>query len=142
MLKLYNKSFEIFETGDVIRAVLQAYNGISHDILVYLRNDDESVYYTDILVSLDSDLASGYLTEDGIFVKFLPGQAEPTEREWNMVLPAESLPLDDIGDNIAADTYSYLPFWIRIYIPGKTAAQYKSLGDLKIFYTERKVTGP
>jgi len=143
MLKFYDKDFNII-SSDPIRSAINGLKGGAKDILLYVRNDDISVYYRDLLLVLDSkDGKTGYLTDDsnGVYVKFLSGQDQPNEREWDLVLPAESIPLDDIGDREGADTHQYHPFWVRIYVPGNSSVGFIDIGSLRLYFTEVKVTG-
>lgn len=140
MLKLYDREFTLIADGTTQRSSHNGVYGGAYDILLYLKNDDAATYYTDITIGLaDPAGSTGYLNEDGYYVKFLQGEDEPTEREWDLVLPGESIPLDDIGDADAADTVSYNPFWIRVYCPGNESAKEKLMGDVKIYYTESLV---
>lgn len=142
MLRLFDKNQELLDLDEKLRAVKNGTKGGAVDVLMYLRNDDLSVYYRDLLITLEEVGGfEGYLSEDGFYIKFLAGSSEPSEAEWDLVLPGESLPLEDIGNYEEADTYTYHPIWVRVYIPGKTPSQHKEFGTIKIYYTEYKVTG-
>lgn len=115
--------------------------GGAHEQLVYLRNDDASSYYTDLLLSYEQEIYndSGEFGETGWGTKCAYGERRPTEAEWNEIRSGEPLALPDIGSTDAADTYTFHPVWIRVYCPGGQAAQIRENQRVRLSYYEKKV---
>ena len=115
--------------------------GGPHEFIVYIRNDDPANYYTNLVLSYETELYGdiGELGDSGWGVKYMYGERRPTEAEWDEVRSGEPVVLPDIGTTEAADTYTYHPVWVRIYCPGDTAAQLRENQRLRISYYERKV---
>jgi hypothetical protein len=151
-LKLYNDDKTIFGTLPVQKASEDSRFGPQRthsdgrlggafETVVYVRNDDPSTYFTDIVMSYESELYNdvGEFGDSGWGIKYMYGERRPTEAEWDEVRSGEPLALPDIGSTVAADTYTYHPFWMRVYCPGGTAAQLRENQRLRISYYERKV---
>jgi len=115
--------------------------GGAYEEVVYLRNDDPSTYYVNLVAAYESELyaQSGELGDGGWSIKYLYGERRPTEAEWDEVRSGEPLQLPNIGSTLAADTYTYHPVWIRVYYPGGTPAQIRERQRLRVSYHERKV---
>ena len=115
--------------------------GGAHEKLVYLRNDNPSTYYTDLVLSYEQELYndSGEFGDSGWGVKYLYGERRPTEAEWDEIRSGEPLVLPDIGTTLAADTYTFHPIWVRVYCPGGTAAQIRENQRVRLSYYEKKV---
>lgn len=126
-LGIYNT--ERVALADLDDTVTTAHNGVtgeSVDVLLYLRNDDPGLYYSDINIStLDSegedDTLGVYGTGRGF--KLVAGARQPTEIEWDNVLAGDVITMSDIGTTDLADTTTYYPFWVRVIVPGNTACQ-------------------
>jgi hypothetical protein len=115
--------------------------GGAHEQLTYLRNEDVTTYYTDLVLSFEQSLYndSGAFGDTGWSVKYLYGERRPTEAEWDEIKSGEPLMIPDVGSTIAADTSTYHPIWIRIYCPGNTAAQLRDNQRVRLSYYESKV---
>lgn len=115
--------------------------GGAHEQIVYLRNDDPSTYYTDLVLSYEQDIYndSGEFGDTGWGIKYLYGERRPTEAEWDEIRSGESLVLPDIGTTLAADTYTFHPIWVRVYCPGGQAAQLRENQRVRLSYYEKKV---
>lgn len=115
--------------------------GGGHEFITYIRNDDSGTYYTNLVLSYESELYgdTGEFGDSGWGVKYMYGERRPTEAEWDEVRSGEPVALPDIGSTLAADTYTYHPIWVRIYCPGDTASQLRENQRLRIYYYERKV---
>lgn len=138
-LALYNSDRE---SGTITyRPVIDGHRGGSDEALFYIRNDDVTKWYTNISVALVSTLydGEGELGFTGISFKFIYGERRPTEAEWDSVESGASLDLPDIGSNSLADTYTYHPFWVRVYIPGNTAADIIDSFEIRVYYYPRVV---
>jgi hypothetical protein len=115
--------------------------GGAHEQIVYLRNDNSSTYYTDLVLSFEQTLYNdtGAFGDTGWGVKYLYGERRPTEAEWDEVRSGEPLSIPDIGTTAAADTSTYHPVWIRVYCPGDTAAQIRESQRIRLSFYEKKV---
>lgn len=115
--------------------------GGADDKIIYIRNNDPANYYTDIVVSYENNQLDDY-GETGSTewsVKFLKGSRRPTEAEWDSVRSGESITLEDIGSTVAADTYTFHPFWVRVYCPGNAPAQVREGQSIRVWFNEHKV---
>lgn len=115
--------------------------GGAQEKIVYVRNNDSSNYYTNLILSYESVAYddSGELGSTGWGVKYLYGERRPTEAEWDEVRSGEPLAIPDIGTTLAADTYTFHPIWIRVYCPGGVAAQHRDNQRIKLSYYSKKV---
>lgn len=115
--------------------------GGSFEQVVYIRNDDVTDYYTDIVLEYQTTLYTdmGVLGSTGWGVKTVVGERRPTEAEWGVVQSGNRLELPDIGSTAAGDTSTYIPVWIRVYCPGGVAAQIRESQELIVSYRVRKV---
>jgi len=94
--------------------------GGERDRLVYVRNDDILRYYTDIQVSPTDSSGDNIVngTTSGFFWKLMLKDIAPTNAEWALVSPGNTISLGaDLGDTTAGDIVTYLPFWVRVAIP-------------------------
>ena len=115
--------------------------GGAYEEIVYLRNDDPSTYYTNLVLSYEQAIYNdtGEFGDSGWGVKYMYGERRPTEAEWNEVRSGEPLILPDIGTTDAADTYTYHPVWVRVFCPGGIAAQLREAQRLRLSYFSKKV---
>lgn len=126
-ISIYNA--ERIPIDDLGGYILTAHNGVrgeSVDVLLYLRNDNSSYYYSNLVISVvDSggtdDTLGVYGTGRG--VKLSAGSRQPTIVEWDNVLAGDFIDMSDIGSTSSADTTTYYPFWIRVIVPGNLPAQ-------------------
>jgi hypothetical protein len=127
---------------DPLRTVHDGKLGGSYDVLVYIKNEDLSAYYTDVSISPVSnsydDLAAEW-GETGFGLKMIYGERQPTETEWDQVRSGEAIVLPDIGTTTAADTQNFFPLWVRSICPGKTSAQIKTNLSVKLSFKTRQV---
>jgi hypothetical protein len=131
-LKVYNNSYEAID--DVGGYIMTAHNGRigeTVDRLLYLRNDNEAVYYSNIRVTTEDsdsedDTLGVYGTGRGF--KLSAGSRQPTEAEWDNVLAGDFISIDDVGDSIDADT--------SVIVPGNTEIQTFSDVSLKVTASE------
>jgi hypothetical protein len=90
------------------------------EVKLFLRNDDVTRYYTDLIVSLE-DLQDPPVTsrpEDGFVWKLSYGDIKPTFNDWVNTPAANSLTIPvSIGGLGDPDVSTYLPFWVFIQIP-------------------------
>lgn len=140
MIQLYDSNQELFN-GNPLRTIHNGKTGGAFEAKLFLRNTDSTTYYTDIVVQYQDGNQDDYgqFGSTGWSVKFLSGSRQPTEEEWDSINPGESITIDDIGSTYAANTFTYFPFWVRVYCPGNTTAQIRELQKILIFYNEHKV---
>ena len=118
--------------------------GDEKSILLYLRNDDSTKWYSNITITpVDLVDANPYgdvaYDETGWGVKLNKGGTEPTEAEWDDIDWGEVISMDNIGSDGSGDSTTYNPFWYYISCPPNTNAQNKTDIVLKVEYTENTV---
>lgn len=142
MLKFYDSSRTEFTTNP-LRTVHDGHLGGHYDIQIYIRNDDNTKYYSDITLVPVSSTSPGDVLgewgETGFGIKLLPGEQRPTEFEWDVVRSGESIILNDLGSTSSADIATYLPVWVRVICPASTPAQLKTNLGLKIEAISKQV---
>lgn len=134
-LSFYDADEVLLSGANPLRTFHDGRLGGAFEQLIYVSNDDPTVYYTGLEVLLVSD--GGYDEEgeygtSGWSFKFHHGERQPTEAEWDTIRSGTTVSLPDIGTTDAADTSTYLPVWIRTYVPGNIAAQYRTGYTVKI----------
>lgn len=139
-LSFYDDTQTLFGVSP-LRTFHDGHLGGSHEKLIYLRNADVAKYYTNITVHLSVDTYEdlGVLGTTGWGVKFVYGQRQPTEGEWDQVRAGDAIAIPDIGSTTLADTSTYHPIWVRVFCPGETAAQIRENQTVQVFYFERNV---
>jgi hypothetical protein len=139
-LSFYDDTQTLFGLSP-LRTFHDGHLGGSHEKLIYLRNADVAKYYTNITVHLSVDTYEdlGVLGTTGWGVKFVYGQRQPTEGEWDQVRAGDAIAIPDIGSTTLADTSTYHPIWVRVFCPGETAAQIRENQTVQVFYFERNV---
>lgn len=139
-IQFYDSSYNLFNT-DPLRTVHNGKSGGAQETLIYIRNDDISKWYSDLVLSYENSINDDYglNSSTGWSVKFLKGTRQPTEGEWSQIESNESILIDDIGNNTVADITQYHPIWIRVYCPGNSKAQIREGQRLILFYTEHLV---
>lgn len=140
MLAVYDENYDVL-SGNPLRTIHNGKTGGAYEKVLFIRNDDDTNYYTNVTVTYTNSLMEdfGAAGSSGWSVKFLPGRRQPTEEEWDTVSAGQSIVLPDIGSILASDTYTYYPFWVRVYCPGDTAAQIRTGQTIKIYFEENKV---
>lgn len=140
MLAFHNQDYNLFN-GDPLRTVHNGQPGGACEKLIFIRNDDSSNYYTDMVLSYENNIADDYgvLGSTGWSVKFLYGRRQPTEEEWDVVTADSAIRIPDIGNSLAADTSTFHPVWIRVYCPGGSPAQIREGQRIKLSFSEKKV---
>jgi hypothetical protein len=96
------------------------------EIKLYLRNDDPTFYYTNLVLGLEDSNDEPIISrpEDGYVWKLHYGDLKPTYNDWLAKTPAAPLSnIDDLGESGDPDTSTYLPFWVYIQIPSNTDVQ-------------------
>jgi hypothetical protein len=142
-LSVYNSSkVLITDAGGAITTSHNGVRGESVDVLVYLRNDNPSVYYNNVVVSTEDsdstdDTLGVYGTGRGF--KLSSGARQPTEAEWDNVLAGDFVEMPDVGSSGGGDITTYFPLWIRVIVPGNTQVQTFQDVSLKIEASEHLV---
>ena len=109
--------------GSFLNPVALSFNGALGEVVevrYFVRNDDETLYYTSIEVQpIDGGdgIVNGSGVTEGYNWKLKVGDQKPSESEWATITAGASISLSDIGSAAAGDAATYLPFWIRINIP-------------------------
>lgn len=125
-----------------LRANHNGKTGGTKDTLLYIKNEDLTLYYTNVLMSPVSstydDLYSQW-GETGFGLKLLYGERQPTETEWDQVSSGEAISLPDIGTTVSADVANLYPVWVRTICPGNSDAQIMTTIGIKITCKTRQV---
>jgi hypothetical protein len=105
-----------------LRTSHDATNGEIVEKKVFLRNVDNTLYYTDITLTgrpaRKTRVGDPNYPEASIGFKIIVQDEQPTENQWLAAQSGESVSMSDIGDSQEADT-SFKAFWIQIEIsPG------------------------
>lgn len=146
-LKLYfkeNSTYREVSSVSPITTIHDGKNGDTKSICVYLRNDDNTKWYSNIITSpLDTEEAYPYgdvaYTETGWGVKLKKGSTEPTQAEWDDINWGNQINMDDIGSSGSGDDSTYSPFWFLVSCPPNSEAQNKEDIQLNVSYTENAV---
>jgi len=132
------------DTSNPITTIHDGKDGDTNAIVLYLRNDNATKWYSNILI-LPLDLIDanpygdvGYV-ETGWGVKLNKGGSEPTDAEWADIDWGSHIHMDNVGSGVAGDAATYYPFWYLISCPPNTNAQNKSDIVLNVTYTENAV---
>ena len=135
------KDYNVDDSKLPISTVHDGVLGETVETLLYVKNDDILVYYTDVKVTPVSKVTPSIVdgTSTGFGVKLSLGNTQPTEAEWAVVDYGNTIELDDLGSASAADL-SARPFWVRIEIPAGTSADNKEQSVLYLEYTEGVVS--
>lgn len=96
----------------------------------YVRNANPAKWYDSIQVHATQsgggvDWLGG---TQGHSWKFIPGDTQPTDEEWDNEIPNNTIDLPNIGSAGNGDVSTYLPFWIRIMVNDHTPV--RSLTDV------------
>jgi hypothetical protein len=116
----------------------------SHDICdgswytqkLYIRNSDSNVYYTNIRIELSLE---DNPTSNGHLYMLFAGNIEPTALEWSMIHVNDSIDISNIGAESSPDTTSYVPFFLRTYLPAQQTTGYMTEVSLVIYAIEEPV---
>lgn len=131
-------------SDDPMRTFHNGYLGGPHEEIFYLRNDDASNYYTNIVITpqmIGGYDDSGEFGTSGWGIKLLYGRRRPTEAEWDLVRSGDSIRVPDIGTTEAADTFTNHPVWTRVYCPAGEPADIRENMQLKVSFYTKKVGG-
>ncbi|MBM88225.1 MAG: hypothetical protein CMQ41_07575 [Gammaproteobacteria bacterium] len=141
-LQILNADYESFE-NDPLRSFHNGHTGGSHEQLLFVRNQNPSKYYTNIVLSPVVigvyDDTEGEFGTSGWGIKLLYGKRRPTEAEWDMVKSGAGIKIPNIGSSEAADTFTNHPVWVRIFCPGGEPAQIRENMQLHITYYTKEV---
>lgn len=151
-LKIYyrdNDQFiEISQNGTMTSPLATIHDGKTGDVIssqLYLRNDDDTVWYSNIEV-LPFDKNTGEINsgdvnyeDTGWGMKLSLGSIEPTETMWEDIDWGESILFSRIGNSGSPDTAKYYPFWCLITCPPNHDAVTKENLSLRVEYTENAI---
>lgn len=99
-----------------------ALNGSWFTQKLYVRNDSALTYYEDIALSIviTGTPVPSNVSPEGIVYQLFAGDIEPTVQEWHRLPFHNTIDLGDLGAVGVPDTATYLPFFLRIYVPGNS----------------------
>lgn len=139
-LAFYDSTKTLY-AANPLRGVINGHVGGPHEELFYLRNGDVTKWFSNVVVSVTTSLYDGLgeFGTSGISFKFMYGERRPTEAEWSEVNSGDSLQIPNIGSTDLADTNTYHPIWVRIYVPGNTAANIYDNYAITVSYFSRVV---
>jgi hypothetical protein len=120
-------------------------NGDVKTVLLYIRNDNAALWYSNIRIRpIDTLEAYPYgdviFTETGWGIKLSSGGTAPTASEWDDILWGNELSMDNIGTNSLGNTTTYYPFYYYIVSPPNIPAANKTDIQLDVRYTENSVS--
>jgi hypothetical protein len=123
-----NPNTSISEDGDHTSDFLASFNGRLGGVQekqIFVRNDASDKYYENIALSMFSDETGSVYFDGsiGYVWKLYAGAVVPNELQWQAILPNNSISLADLGNNLLADTSTYLPVWVRIEVPKNQPVQ-------------------
>ena len=104
--------------GDMTNPIRQSFDGRVggvKEIKYYVRNDNVSNTYTDIVVTpVDRNSPTTNFVDgtNGYSWKLKVGNTQPLAEEWDTIADGNTISFDNISD-----TVTYLPFWVRIEVP-------------------------
>ena len=129
-----------YGVDDGLLPVITTHDGVLGEIVeikLFVRNDDSTEYYTNIVVTPVSKTVPDDTigTASGHGVKLSAGSTQPTEAEWEAIDYGDAITLSDIGSLGAGDDSTYLGFWYRVEVPAGTPADNKENIVLRLSYT-------
>lgn len=128
--------------GSPLRSSHDGFTGSVEEVLFFIRNRRDSVFYRNIFITpmFDNDYFSYEDFEISKWsVKLAYGTMQPSEDEWDEIENGSAISIPDIGSIEGSDTFTNHPVWIRIYCPGLTKSQIKKNMFLQLEYKEEKV---
>lgn len=142
-LAFFNDAFDEIDDLNPLWTSHNGFHGEASEIQFFIRNDDENRYYESIQVSLSSSASYDVTGEYGTLgwsFKLIPGSRRPTEKEWDAATSLAPVSLGTLGDTDAGDASTLLSVWLRVFVPGRTPAQYRN--DFRVVLTaQEKVVG-
>ena len=120
-LNIYTSPIETSKvsSSDYVPITFDGTTGGSIDTKLYIRNDDLTLWFSDIQVKPFEDgttlnVVGGPAWE----MRVLEKDIVPTTEEWFEVVAGNQITLSsDIGDSERGDISTYLSFWIRVTVP-------------------------
>lgn len=142
MLKIFDSLFNEVTSENPMWTSHNGYYGDASEQQFFVRNDNVNRYYEQIQVSLSStgsyDVTGEYGTSGWSF-KLIAGSRRPTEKEWDAATNMAPVVLGTLGDTGAGDTNTMLSVWLRVFVPGRTPAQYRNNYVLTLSAQEKVV---
>lgn len=151
-LKLYYKEDDVFmevstSTEDGLDPLTSVHDGKTGSVVskqLYLRNDNASKWYSNIIVKpIDLVDANPYgdiaYSETGWGIKLSEEADEPSVSEWEDISWGSPIDVIDIGSDSGEDTTTYIPFWYLESCPPNTDAKIKTDIVINVSYTENAV---
>lgn len=131
-----NQYLEISQNGLQSRPIQTTHNGTNGEVVekqLFIRNDDENFYYTNIrLTPIPANkvrVGDINYPEAYIGYKIIVKDTQPTKAEWAAAQSGDITNITNIGTTDLADT-AYKPLWIQVSIP--PGARIGALRDVSI----------
>ena len=140
MLNIYTSPNpeDIVTTSNQIISAHDLSLGSWNTMKLYVRNSDNTKYYTNVEIRLDIESNP---TENGNVYLLRKGNVEPTAIEWgNTELLTEIEMEATIGSEEEANTESYFPFFLRVYIPADASIGFSTECNLIIVAIQEPVS--
>lgn len=131
-----NQYLEISQNGLQTHPIQTTHNGTNGETVekqLFIRNDDEDYYYTDIQLTptpaTKVRIGDINFPEAYIGYKIIIKDTQPTKSEWAAKQSGDQAIITNIGTTDLADT-AYKPLWIQVTIP--PGARIGALRDVSI----------
>ena len=128
-LQFYDINFDLIDDTNPIISSHNGFGGDSTETMFFLRNSNILRYYENIRVSVTQTAEEDVTGEYGVSgwsFKLIKGSKRPTEKEWDVATNMTYVDIEGLGTTGEGDTSSYIPLWLRVYVPGRTPAKYKN----------------
>jgi hypothetical protein len=123
--------------GNPFITAIDGREGGTVERLLYVRNDSATYVYSGIFVQpvvlTGRNIVDG---TDGFYWKVKAGATQPTDQEWTTISGGVAIDIGDLGSAGAADTSTYLPFWLKQAVPAGVNVQSFTGTILRITATE------
>jgi len=139
-----NPESRISNTDDLYRNILSvSLDGQVGGAIVrrlYVRNDSNNHYYTDIsIIPIDVGFIN-HISNGKWNWKLFISDLVPEEGNWALVSSGNTLSFpDDLGTTGYGDLATYLPFWLRVETPPKQLVQNIKTITIQIISIEHAV---
>ena len=126
-LNIYTYPIETAKIGGTtyIPITFDGVLGGSVDRKLFIRNDDLTLWFSDIQVQAYEDGTTlNVVTGPAWEIRLLEKDIAPSTEEWLAAAAGNQITLtSDIGTADRGDTSTYLSFWIRVTVPRDQEAQ-------------------
>jgi hypothetical protein len=138
-----HEDFQLSENSTRTNPLNIAINGRDGGVIyfkLYIRNNSLIHWYSNIQLSIISSDNSLIDDSKGFSWKIIESDNKPTVNEWNNIVAGSGFTFDeDIGSSNSADAHIYIPFWLRVEIPGNEPAHQVKHISLQLNYEENLI---